>query len=148
MYARYETFTAAIVRIHRCIHKLKSEVMAEYRLKSPHVSCLYYLGRAEGMTAKDICDLSAEDKSSISRSIDYLEEHEYIVCKSDAKKRYKAVLTLTEKGRAVSKRMEEKIAEVLKKAGVGITDEDEKVFYTTLLAICDNLQRVCAEYGD
>ena len=77
MYERYETFTTAIVKIHRCIHKIKSEVMAEFHLKSPHVSCLYYLGRNDGITASEICDLSAEDKSSISRSVDYLEEHGY-----------------------------------------------------------------------
>lgn len=146
MYERYETFTTAIVKIHRCIHKIKSEVMAEFHLKSPHVSCLYYLGRGDGMTATDICELSAEDKSSISRSVDYLEEHGYITCASDAKKRYKAHLSLTDKGRAVAKRMEEKIAQVLAKSNVGLTEEAQAVFYDALLSICNNLQKICNEY--
>ncbi len=145
MYERYETFTTAIVKIHRCIHKIKSEVMAEFHLKSPHVSCLYYLGRNDGITASEICDLSAEDKSSISRSVEYLEEHGYIVCTSDAKKRYKAGLTLTEKGRQVSKRMEEKIADVLVEAGDGLSEEEIIIFYDSLKVICGNLQKISGD---
>ena len=145
MYEKYETFTTAIVKIHRYIHKIKSEIMAEFHLKSPHVSCLYYLGRYDGITASEICDLSAEDKSSISRSVEYLEEAGYIACASDAKKRYKAGLTLTEKGRQVSKRMEQKIADVLAEAGDGLNEDEVKVFYNTLSAVCENLQKISGE---
>lgn len=145
MYEKYETFTTAIVKIHRYIHKIKSEIMAEFHLKSPHVSCLYYLGRYDGITASEICELSAEDKSSISRSVEYLEENGYIVCSSDAKKRYKAGLTLTEKGGQVSKRMEEKIAAVLAEAGDGISEKDIKIFYDTLKIVCGNLQKISGD---
>lgn len=145
MYEKYETFTTAIVKIHRYIHKIKSEIMSEFHLKSPHVSCLYYLGRYDGITASEICDLSAEDKSSISRSVEYLEEAGYIACTSDAKKRYKAGLTLTEKGKQVSKRMEQKIADVLAKAGEGLAEDEVKVFYNTLRAVCENLQKISGE---
>ena len=142
MFERYETFTKAIVRIHRCIHKIKSEVMAEFHLKNPHVSCLYYLGRFDGITATDICELSSEDKSSISRSVEYLEQNGYIVCQSDAKKRYKAALTLTDKGRLVSRRMEEKIAEVLPQTSAGVSDQELKIFYGVLLKVCTNLEEI------
>ena len=143
MYERFETFTVAIVKIHRTIHKIKSEVMAEYQLKSPHVSCLYYLGRSKNsMTATELCELSAEDKASISRSIDYLEKNGYIACVSDAKKRYKAPLTLTEKGRDISQKIVQKIEEILSKSNEGLTEESLKSFYDSLLRICDNLQRI------
>ena len=146
MYQRYEMFTTAIVKIHRCIHKIKSDVMAEFNLKSPHVSCLYYLGRADGMTASEICELSAEDKSSISRSVEYLEKNGYIACLATSGKRYKASLTLTEKGREVSKRMEAEIAEVLTECSDGLEEEDLKIFYDCLLQICEKLQKVSEEY--
>ena len=145
MQKRYETFTNLISKVSRFIRKIKTEEVAELNLKSPHVSCLYYLGRYDGITASEICDLSAEDKSSISRSVEYLEENGYIVCSSDAKKRYKAGLTLTEKGGQVSKRMEEKIAAVLAEAGDGISEADLKIFYDTLKVICGNLQKISGE---
>ena len=62
------------------------------------------------------------------------------------KKRYKAHLSLTDKGRAVAKRMEEKIAQVLAKSNVGLTEEAQAVFYDALLSICNNLQKICNEY--
>ena len=40
---RFETFTVLINRISRNIRKIKNQEMAEYGLRSAHVSCLYYL---------------------------------------------------------------------------------------------------------
>ena len=140
MYERFETFTATMVKIHRMIHQIKTEVMAECNLSSPHVSCLYYLGRAGQLTATGICEFSAEDKSSISRSIEYLKKEGYIVNVSEEQKRYKALLSLTEKGRAVYKKIEGKIFQVLAHSNDGISEENQKIFYDSLLRICDNLQ--------
>ena len=147
MYERYETFTSSIVKIHRFIYKIKAVVMAEYNLKSPHVSCLYYLGKSDGITASEICELSSEDKSSISRSVDYLEKNGYILCAANEGKRYKAALTLTEKGRQVSVRMDEIIADVLKQTNKGLSEEDLKSFYDALLKICDNLQNISDDFA-
>lgn len=43
MEERFETFTVLIARINRGIKRIKAEEMAEFGLKGPHVSCLYYL---------------------------------------------------------------------------------------------------------
>jgi len=44
---RFETFTLLITSINRSIRRIKTETMARYELKSPHVSCLYYLYKQE-----------------------------------------------------------------------------------------------------
>ena len=43
MTERFETFTVLINRISRKIRKIKIQEMADYNLRSAHVSCLYYL---------------------------------------------------------------------------------------------------------
>ena len=43
MEERFGTFTILISKISRSIKRIKSEEMAEFQLKGPHVSCLYYL---------------------------------------------------------------------------------------------------------
>ena len=48
MEERFETFTILIARISRSIKRIKSEEMADFELKGPHVSCLYYLSLCEG----------------------------------------------------------------------------------------------------
>ena len=75
---RFETFTVLINRISRSIRRIKNQEMAEYNLRSAHVSCLYYLYTNKGATATDLCERCEEDKATISRALDYLENGGYI----------------------------------------------------------------------
>ena len=143
---RFERFTVLIMKINRCIHKIKTEEMAEFNLKSPHVSCLYYLSQAESMTATELCDVCGEDKAAVSRSIEYLESNGYVYCSADTKKRYKAELTLTEKGKAVALRIGEKIDAVLAKSSAGLSVEERNAVYEGLAAIERNLDEICQNY--
>ncbi len=144
---RFQSFTVLITRINRSIHKIKAAEMAEFQLKSAHVSCLYYLYKESGLTAKELADICEEDKASISRSLEYLEEQGYISCASSAKKRYKATLFLTESGRELGARISEKIDGVLDPAGMGIDEADRATMYESLAIISENLERICEKYG-
>ena len=78
MEERFETFTVLITRISRSIKRIKADEMADFELKGPHVSCLYYLSQQDGMTAAELCERCDEDKAAISRSLDDLEKNGYI----------------------------------------------------------------------
>lgn len=147
MYDRFQNFTVLTLNIHRCIQKIKTEEMAEFNLKAPHVSCLYYLYKNGSMTATELCEISHEDKSYISHSLKSLEADGYICCDSSAKKRYNASLSLTEKGRELSSRMVDKIDRVLESAGSDVTESDREIFYSTLLKISNNLEAICEKYN-
>lgn len=146
MQERFQTFTVLIAKINRNIRKIKTEEMAEFDLKSGHVSCLYYLYKAKSLTAKELCDICDEDKANISRSIDYLETNGYLVCESKAQKRYKSPLTLTEKGDEIAGRIAETIDRILNKAGEGLSEEQRAIMYQSLSLVCDNLKKMCDEY--
>ena len=145
---RFEAFTTLIARSNRLIHKIKTEEMLEFDLKSSHVSCLYYLYKAEVLTAKELCDECGEDKANISRAVGYLEREGYIYCCSTAQKRYQTELFLTEKGVLVGRSIAEKIDRVLNEASIGLTEENRKIFYESLALICGNLERICEKYED
>ena len=146
MQERFKTFTVLISKISRNIRRIKTEEMDEINLKSPHVSCLYYLFKSESLTAKELCDICAEDKASISRSIEYLEEQKYIICESNLKKRYRTPLTLTEKGQKVGKIIAEKIDHILNIASEGLTEEKRIILYEGLTLISNNLEKFCKNY--
>jgi len=148
MEERFKTFTVLIAKINRSIRKIKTEEMAEFNLKSPHVSCLYYLYKEKSLTAKELCDICDEDKAAVSRSILYLEREGYIVCNSDAPKRYKSLLCLTEKGLEIGKVIAQKIDGILSMTGDGMTEEEMAVFYKCLGIINNNLQNICNDYRD
>lgn len=146
MEERFQTFTGLITDINRCIHKIKTVEMAEYDLKSSHVSCLYYLYKMVSLTARELCDLCREDKANISRSIKYLESNGYLVCTSRTIKRYQSPLRLTELGREVGERISRKIDHILDQASAGVTEEQRTAMYRSLSIIGGNLQKLCDNY--
>lgn len=148
MQDRFKTFTVLVDKLKRSIRKIKTEEMAEFDLKSPHVSCLYYLYKSDPLTSKELSEICEEDKAAVSRSIDYLEENGYLVCSNRARKRYKTPLTLTEKGIEVAKLVAFKIDSILEKAGEGLPETDRLVMYRSLEMICNNLQRICDGYEE
>lgn len=148
MEERFKTFTLLIANISRCIRKIKTEEMAEHQLKSPHVSCLYYLYKGRGMTFGELCSVCEEDKANVSRSVKYLEENGYLAGHdTKSSKRYHTPLELTEKGLCVSKMIVEKIDAVLDRASDGLSEESRRILYRSLSLVNDNLQRICDGYG-
>ena len=146
MQERFETFTVLIAKISRNIRKIKNQEMAEYDLRSPHISCLYYLYSDGSLTATDLCERCEEDKATISRSLDYLEKNDYI--ESISAKRYKAPLKLTEKGREVGKKIADKIGHVLDEISVGMNEAERTTFYRNLAVISNGLEAICRRFDE
>lgn len=142
MQERFEMFTVLINRISRNIRKIKNAEMAEYNLRSVHVSCLYYLYTNKGATATDLCERCEEDKATISRALDYLETNGYLTCESKSAKRYKSPLLLTDKGNEAGQKIADKINSVLDAISGGLTDEERASFYRSLAIISDSLETV------
>ena len=142
MKERFETFTVLINRISRNIRKIKNQEMAEYNLRSAHISCLYYLYTNKGATATDLCERCEEDKATISRALEYLETNGYLTCESKSAKRYKSPLVLTDKGNEAGKKIADKISGVLDAISDGLTEEERVAFYRSLSVISDRLDAV------
>ena len=140
MKERFETFTVLISKISRNIKKIKNQEMAEYGLRSVHVTCLYYLYSSESLTATELCELCEEDKATISRGLVFLEDNGYIVCESKLAKRYKSTLLLTEKGKDVGKKITDKINFVLDEICTDLTEEQRIEFYLSLTVISNSLE--------
>ena len=142
MRERFETFTVLINRISRNFRKIKKQEMAEYNLRSTHVSCLYYIYSLNGATATDLCERCEEDKATISRALDYLDTNGYISREVESTKRYKSPLLLTDKGKEVGKKIADKISGVLDTISVDFTEEERIAFYRSLAIISDSLESV------
>lgn len=145
MSQRYQLFTTLIANINRSIKRIKTEEMAEFDLKSVHVSCLYYLHK-ESLTVKELCNVCEEDKANVSRCVEYLEENGYIKRRPKDAKRYKAPLELTEKGHQTAEVINVKVDRILDEASSGLSDGDRDILYRSLGIISENLQKICDSY--
>ena len=139
MQEQFKLFTVLIASINRNIRRVKTEIMAEHKLKCPHVSTLYYLYSFERLTLKELCELCNEDKGAISRSVKSLEE-EGLVDTNFINKKYKNKLSLTEKGKAIGKDIVSKIDIAVLKATQDLSEEDKDNVYRGLSIINKNLE--------
>lgn len=142
MTERFETFTVLLNKISRNVKKIKNQELAEYGLRSAHVSCIYYLYAANSLTATELCERCEEDKATISRALDVLEEKGFIVCQSQATKRYKSLWNLTEKGEKAGQKVFNAVERVLEEVSAGLSDDHRKMFYSYLRIVSDNLEKI------
>ena len=147
MQERFETFTVLINRISRDIRKIKNQEMADYHLRSVHVSCLYYVYSLGSVTSAELCEHCEEDKATISRAVDHLEANGFVLRDSDRTKRYRSPLRLTERGQEAGKRIAEKIGAVLDTVSRTLTDEERAAFYRSLSAISRSLNAIAQSSG-
>ena len=142
MNEKYKTFTVLMASINRSIRKIKNREMAEYDLRSAHVSCLYYLYTGISLTATDLCERCEEDKATISRAVEYLENNGFLTCRSQHTKRYKSPLALTEKGKEAGKKIADKIDGVLDAVSTELTEAERESFYRSLSLISESLEKL------
>ena len=147
MEERFETFTILINRINRNVRKIKNKEMAEYGLKSIHVSCLHYLGRQEGLSPTQLSEECEEDKAAVSRALDYLESQGFVEARPQSDKRYKCPIVLTDKGRRANTLINSKIEAVLTEVNDSLTEEERELFYHSLSVISNKLDEISQEAG-
>jgi DNA-binding MarR family transcriptional regulator len=145
---RYQIFTSLIIKISRDIRRIKTEEMLQFGLSNTHVSCLYYLYKEKALSAKELTEICLEDKAALSRAIAYLVKNNYIECESLLKKRYNSSLKLTDKGLEIAKQIAVKIDKILDYVGDGISENERKNMYDSLVVVSNNLDRYCGKYKE
>ena len=138
MINRFQLFVSGVSTCYKYIQRIKNLEMTEFGLKGTHVMCLFFLHHnPDGLTAAQLCQLCAEDKAAISRTIATLKERGYII---SGEKKYRALLKLTDDGVTVAKQMDGLIYQWVGFGGDGISDEDRNTFYRVLEHISTNLR--------
>ncbi len=141
MVNRFESFVNGITVCYKYIQKIKATEMTEYGLKGTHAMCVYYLNRHEGgLTAAQLCNLCSEDKAAISRTLVDLESKGYVDQNNDEnKKKYRSLITLTQKGRELAQTVDSLACQWVGLGGDTLSDEQREAFYYALEVISQNL---------
>lgn len=138
MLGRFESFVMGITVCYKYIQRIKTAEMTEFGLKGTHAMCLFFLHHHEdGLTAANLCQLCAEDKAAISRTLATLRERGDIVGEGSA---YRAKWRLTDSGRAIAEKVDRLIEQWVQSGGDGLEEEERAVFYQSLDRIAKNLR--------
>ena len=133
----YASFTVAVVKLNKIVQRIKSVEMGKYGLQPIHASCVYYLIKnPQGLTAKELCDLTLEDKAAISRAIKVLQEKGYVEYAPHGRNE---IVRLTDEGAKLAADINVKINSAVDAGSANMTDEQRKFFYNSLMEISDNL---------
>ena len=132
--------------LYRDIQRIERRETAKYGMKGPHAQCLLAMSRyPEGITATQICDICEKDKAAVSRTLAELEENGLVLRTARNGSRYRALLTLTEKGKDAARTVNEKAQIAVELAGAGLDDAQREIFYAVLDVIAGNLHTICKE---
>lgn len=143
---RFENFTFLIDKLSKIIQKIKNIEMKEYGLKAVHVMCIYHLSQTnDGLTNKELVNLTLEDKAAISRALIVLKEGNIIDYEQN---KYNGKIKLTDYGRDVAKFIHKKTALALEAGGVGLSEEERNILYKTLGLIQVNLENYYNELSN
>lgn len=146
MISKYELFSASVSSLYRDIQRIERRETAKYGMKRPHAQCLLAMSRyPEGITATQICDICEKDKAAVSRTLAELEENGLVLRTARNGSRYRALLTLTEKGKDAARTVNEKAQIAVELAGAGLDDAQREIFYAVLDVIAGNLHTICKE---
>lgn len=144
MTQRFELFCTTINQIHRNLQRIKLKEMEEFGLKGIHVMCLFELNHnPDGLTLTQLSSLCGEDKAAISRAVSELTKRKLVT--SNAEKKYRSLITLTQEGQCMADKIDKK-AEAAVIAGSGnLTPDQRNALYEMLTYISDNLDHYLVE---
>ena len=143
MVNRFESFVSAISCISRYIQKIERDVMVRYGLKGPHAQYLIAMDRfPEGVTAAQLSSICERDKAAVSRAIAELETAQLVQRLNAVASGYRALLTLTERGKKAAAQLIHTAELAVEQAGQGLTEENRTAFYAAFRQISSNLQRM------
>lgn len=146
MIRKYEHFSLSVSRIYHDIQRIERTEMESFGLKGPHAQILLAIQRhPEGIAAVQLCELCDKDKAAVSRCVAELEEKGMVRRVSANGTNYRTPLMLTPAGEDAARTVGEKAQLAVEQAGLGLEDEERKVFYRVLAVIADNLHAICRD---
>lgn len=143
---RFERFSVAISEISRYWHKITADEMEKYGLKGAHSVYLATMQRyPEGVTATQLCELCAKDKSDVSRMMAIMEEKGLVKKEGVHQNMYRGAFRLTEKGMAAADYVRKRASLAVELAGRDLSDDMRSAMYDALESICSRLEEISRE---
>ena len=143
MLDRFEQFSYSISNIYKHIMKIERDEMEKYGLRGSYVQYLIAMTRfPEGITSSKLSEICDKDKAAISRIVVEMENRGLVTRETDKNNLYRAKLVLTDEGKNAAQFVCDRAEKAVTAAGLGLGDDDRKIFYGALAIFEANLRRI------
>lgn len=134
----FEDFTMSVLQLNKLVQKIKTFEIEKFGLKPVHVMCGYYLLKyPQGLTAKELCDLSLDDKAAISRALKTMLEKGYVHYDTNVRN---AKVRLTDGGKELARHISDRSNIAVAAGSIDFTESERAFFYKSLNTIVINLK--------
>ena len=128
-------FTASILMLNKLVQKIKAFEIEKFGLKPIHVMCCYYLNKnPQGLTAKELVEMTLEDKAAISRALKIMQENGYIEYNFNHRN---SIACLTDKGKEIADILSVQEDKAVEAGTLDFNSEERSFFYQSLDAIVE-----------
>lgn len=146
MIDRFGRFSLTIFEISKYWHKIASDALAVYGLKSSHALYLTTIYKhTDGITMPQLCEECGKDKSDASRMVSILEKKGFVKKQEVNGSRYRGVLVLTDEGKAIAQQVSDLAAHIVEATSKDLTEEMRNSLYKSLDSIIVNLRQISKE---
>lgn len=146
MVERYEQFSYMVSVISRHIQKIERDEMEKFGHKGAFAQYLTVMRHyPDGVTASQLSDLCDKDKAAVSRVVTEMIEKGLVVRNCANETLYRAKLVLTDEGRKIAEYVANRAIVAVAAVGNELTDEERKLFYSTLEFIATRLHSISKE---
>ena len=146
MQGRYEQFSFIVSVINRHIQKIERDEMIKYGYKGAFAQYLMAMRHhPDGVTSAQLSEMCDKDKAAVSRVVTEMIEKGLVVRKCANETLYRAKLTLTQEGCKIADFVAKRATAAVAAVGNELSDEERKMFYSTLDFIASKLQMISKE---
>jgi len=142
-------FVLLVGEVYKNLQKVKWSNAVEFGLKGVHMVWMVELSRyPEGLSMSELAKRCMNDRALVSREISAMEQNGYVAFEDPVgggRHRYSAKLKLTERGRALAKEIEAAGRQIQESVNYNVSEEDLKIFYSTLEKLQVNFQQIIEE---
>lgn len=146
MQGRYEQFSFIVSVINRHIQKIERDEMIKYGYKGAFAQYLMAMRHhPDGVTSAQLSELCDKDKAAVSRVVTEMIEKGLVVRRCANETLYRAKLTLTQEGCKIADFVAKRAIAAVAAVGNELSDEERRMFYSTLDFIASKLQTISKE---
>lgn len=146
MIDRFQRFSYSITEIYRYLNKITTDEMKKYGLKGAYAFYLIAMyGHPDGITSARLCEECGRNKADVSRAVATLEEKALVIREGGSPNLYRALIKLTDEGKAAAEQLRKKAQIAVDMGGKGLTDKNRIIFYESLELVAANLHELSKE---